>query len=72
MVIDIDGVRTEVDFDAEAEKYYRDNLDKFRKNADPAGTIRASHILITAEKGGNRAARSKAEAILREIKADPA
>ena len=58
--------------DAEAENYYRTNLDKFKTEADPAGSIRASHILITAGNDGKTAARRKAEALLRELKANPA
>ena len=62
--------------DAEAKAYYDANVSRFKEPADPANTIRASHILIStpdkATKEQLDAAKAKAEAILADLKKNPA
>ena len=62
--------------DAEAKAYYDANIARFKEPADPANTIRASHILIStpdkATKEQLDAAKAKAEAILADLKKNPA
>ena len=62
--------------DADAEKFYKSNPQFFENSADPAGSMRASHILIMvdakADAKTKKAAKDKAEAILVELKANPA
>ena len=61
---------------ADAEKFYKANPAMFETGADPAGSMRASHILIMvdekADAATKKAAKAKTEAILAEIKANPA
>lgn len=62
--------------EADAEKFYKANPAMFESPADPAGAMRASHILIMvdakADAKTKKAAKDKAEAILVELKANPA
>ena len=62
--------------DADAEKFYKSNPNLFEKPADPADALRASHILIMVDEKADaqtkKAAKDKAEAILIELKANPA
>ena len=62
--------------DADAEKFYKSNPSLFETPADPADAMRASHILIMvdakADAKTKKAAKDKAEAILIELKANPA
>lgn len=61
--------------EADVKKYYDDNKEVFRQDGDPAGSIRASHILIEAKKGAKTediaAAKAKAEEVLKQVKLDP-
>ena len=61
---------------ADAEKFYKANPAMFESPADPADAMRASHILIMvdpkADAKTKKAAKDKIEAILVEIKANPA
>ena len=62
--------------EADAKKFYDSNPQMFTIPADPAGSMRASHILIMidpkADAKVKQAAKAKAEAILAELKANPA
>ena len=62
--------------DADAEKFYKSNPALFESPADPADAMRASHILIMVDEKADaktkKAAKDKAEAILIELKANPA
>ena len=62
--------------DADAEKFYKSNPSLFETPADPADAMRASHILIMVDEKADaktkKAAKDKAEAILIELKANPA
>lgn len=62
--------------EADAEKFYKENPAMFESPADPADAMRASHILIMvdakADAATKKAAKDKAEAILIELKANPA
>ncbi|MBR2509855.1 MAG: peptidylprolyl isomerase [Lentisphaeria bacterium] len=61
--------------DVQAKAFYDKNKDMFKTADDPAGSIRASHILISAKKDAKpeeiAAAKAKAEAILAQLKKDP-
>ena len=61
--------------DAQAKAFYEQNKDMFKTAADPADSIRASHILITSKKDDKpeviAAAKKKIEDILAQIKKDP-
>lgn len=61
--------------DAQAKAFYDKNKNMFKTPADPEGTIRASHILITAKKDDKpeavAAAKKKAADILAQLKKDP-
>ena len=58
----------------EVEKYYNEHKSEFAEG-DAPGSIRASHILIKAEKGSSpeamAAAKAKAEDLLLKVKANP-
>ena len=62
--------------EADAEKFYKANPAMFESPADPENAMRASHILIMvdpkADAKTKKAAKDKAEAILVELKANPA
>ena len=62
--------------EAEALKFYNANKQMFETPADPAEAMRASHILIMVEKNAKpeirAAALAKANAILKELRANPA
>lgn len=62
--------------EADAAKFYKENPAMFESPADPADAMRASHILIMvdakADAKTKKAAKDKAEAILIELKANPA
>ena len=62
--------------EADAAKFYKENPAMFESPADPADAMRASHILIMvdakADAKTKQAAKDKAEAILIELKANPA
>ncbi len=57
---------------AEVEKFYKENPDQFKEEADPADSIRASHILVSVDKGADAKAWEKAkkeiEAIIAQLK----
>ena len=61
--------------EAQALAFYNQNKEMFKTADDPAGSIRASHILISAKKDDKpetvAAAKAKAEAILAQLKKDP-
>ncbi len=58
--------------DEDARKFYESNIERFKEPADPADSIRASHILISvpdkATKEQDSAAKAKAESILADLK----
>ena len=62
--------------EADAKKFYDSNPQMFSIPADPADSMRASHILIMVDPKADakvkQAAKAKAEAILVELKANPA
>lgn len=62
--------------EADARKFYDENLDKMTIPADGEKTLRASHILIQvdakATDADKEAAAKKAEEVLAKVKADPA
>ena len=62
--------------EADAAKFYKENPAMFESPADPADAMRASHILIMVDAKADAktkpAAKDKAEAILIELKANPA
>ena len=57
---------------AEVEKFYKENPDQFKEPADPADSIRASHILVKVDEGADAKAWDKAkkeiEAIIAQLK----
>ena len=57
---------------AEVEKFYKENPNQFKEPADPADSIRASHILIGVDKNADAKAWDKAkkeiEAIIAQLK----
>ena len=57
---------------AEVEKFYKENPNQFKEPADPADSIRASHILVKVDKGADAKAWDKAkkeiEAIIAQLK----
>jgi parvulin-like peptidyl-prolyl isomerase len=59
----------------EVEKYYNEHKAEFVDNGDAPGSIRASHILIAADKSSTpealAAAKKKAEEVLAKVKANP-
>ena len=62
--------------EADAKAFYDKNPDQFKNPADGPDTIRASHILISADakadEAAHKAAQEKAEKIAAEVKANPA
>lgn len=60
--------------DAQAQAFYNKNKDMFKTAADPADTVRASHILIDVKKDAKpeeiAAAKKKAEGILAQVRKD--
>ncbi len=61
---------------AEQEKFYHENSAEFKAPADPADSIRTSHILISAPAKASAEvkakAKEKAERLLAELRKDPA
>ena len=57
---------------AEVEKFYKDNPQQFKEEADPADSIRASHILVKVDKDADaktwEKARKEIEAIIAQLK----
>ena len=62
--------------EADAKAFYDGNKQMFVSPADPKDSLRASHILIMVDEKASaddkKAAKAKAESILRELKANPA
>ena len=61
--------------EADAQKYYNENPTQFVQPGDPAGSVRASHILIKVQKDApekdKKAALDKINGILAQVKKDP-
>lgn len=56
--------------EADAQKFYNENIKMFTDPGDPAGSVRASHILIQVPEGSDEAAWNKAKAEIEAIAAE--